>query len=399
MAGKRCQSNAPNNSSSIGIFSQKILIKILSQLSVKAIVQYKCVSKSWKNLISDPTFVEEHLKISSQNPHLTLSWYSPNGKLKNILPFPVHRLLEEPSITVSCEDFHKITIPGTGRFIGSYNGLLCFLFTSWKPAETCNHWLSFSNPATRTISKKLGLLCLSDIHLLGYLEFAFGYVASTRTYKVVAFRAKEIEGLWKSEVKVFSLGGDNSWRNIQSFPLVPYDWLDPYFMLPVSRLNDGVHLSGTINWLAMNKSIEKPVIVSLDLSTETYKQFLLPLGFDEVPFSRPVITVLMDRLCFSYDSNATEFILWQMKEYGVQESWTQLFKISLQYLQMRLYNDGFRLACLYINGDIVICVNKLHNDAFIYNLEDKTVERIKSELFIRWFDETKDYVESLVSVH
>jgi hypothetical protein len=53
-----------------------------------------------------------------------------------------------------------------------------------------------------------------------------------------------------------------------------------------------------------------------------------------------------------------------------------------------------------MNGDIVICVDKLHhNDAFIYNLEDKTVESIKSELFIQWFDDTKDYVESLVSVH
>jgi F-box interacting protein len=277
--------------------------------------------------------------------------------------------------------------------------LLCFILTSWKPAEPCKHQLSFWNPATRTISQKLGLLCLSDIHLFGYLAFAFGYVASTRTYKVVAFRAKEIECLWKSEVKIFSLGGDNSWKNIQSFPVVPYNWLDPYYMLPVSKLNDGVHLSGTINWLAMDESVEQTVIVSLDLLTETYNQFLLPLGFDEVPFSRPVITVLMDRLCFSYDSNETEFILWQMKEYGVQESWAQLLKISLQYFQIRLYNDGCRLACLYINGDIVICVNKLHNDAFICNLEDKTVERIKSELFIRWFDETKDYVESLVSVH
>jgi F-box interacting protein len=397
MARKRRQSNAPKNSSPIGIFSQKILIKILSQLSVKSIVQFKCASKSWNNLISDPTFVEEHLKISSQNPHLTLSWYSRNAESKNILPFPVHRLLDKPSATVSSNDFHLTATPS--KFVGSCNGLLCFILTSWKPAEPCKHWLSFSNPATRTISGKLGLLCLSDIHLLGYLEFTFGYVASTRTYKVVAFRAKEIEGSWKSEVKIFSLGSDNSWKNIQSFPVVPYNWLDPYYMLPVSKLNDGVHLSGTINWLAMDESVEQTVIVSLDLLTETYNQFLPPLGFDEVPFSRPVITVLMDRLCFSYDFKKTEFILWQMKEYGVQESWTQLFKISLQYLQMRLYNDGFRLACLYINGDIVICVNKLHNDAFICNLEDKTVERIKSELFIRWFDETKDYVESLVSVH
>ncbi|GAU40138.1 hypothetical protein TSUD_163070 [Trifolium subterraneum] len=393
------QSNAPKNSSSpTGIFSHKILIEILSRLSVKVIVRFKCVSKSWNNLISDPTFVDKHLKVSSQNPHLTLSWYPSNGKFKNVLPFSVHRLLNKPSATVSSDDFHRMEIPG--RFIGSCNGLLCFLFTSWKPAEPCKNWLSFSNPATRTRSEKLGLLCLSDIHLLGLFEFSFGYVASTRTYKVVAFRAKEIEGLWKSEVKVFSLGGDNSWTNIQSFPVVPYNWLDPYYMLPVSRLNDGVHLSGTINWLAMDESIEEVVIVSLDLSMETYKQFLLPVGFDEVSSSRPAISVLMDRLCFSYDFNKTEFVLWQMKEYGVQESWTQIFKISLRYLQMYLpmHSDGFQLACLYVNGDTVICANKFLNHAFIYNLEDKTVERIRSRNSILWFDEAKDYVESLVSI-
>jgi F-box interacting protein len=397
MARKRRQSNAPKNSSPIGIFSQKILVKILSQLNVKAIVQYKCVSKSWNNLISDPTFVEEHLKISSQKPHLTLYWYTRNTESYNIVPFPVHRLLDKPSATVSSDDFHRIA---RSKFVGSCNGLLCFILTSCKPAEPCKHQVSFWNPATRTISQKLGLLCLSDIHLFGYLAFAFGYVASTRTYKVVAFRAKEIEGSWKSEVKIFSLGGDNSWKNIQSFPVVPYNWLDPYYMLPVSKLNDGVHLSGTINWLAMDESVEQTVIVSLDLLTESYKQFLLPLGFDEVPFSRPVITVLMDRLCFSYDFKKTEFILWQMKEYGVQESWTQLFKISLEYLQMYLpmHNDGFQLACLYVNGDTAICANKFLNHAFIYNLEDKTVERVRSKQSIRWFEEAKDYVESLVPV-
>jgi hypothetical protein len=66
----------------------------------------------------------------------------------------------------------------------------------------------------------------------------------------------------------------------------------------------------------------------------------------------------MDCLCFSHNSNKTEFLLWQMKEYGVQESWNQLFKISLQYLQMHLpmHDDGFQLAC--VNGDRVIFADK-----------------------------------------
>jgi F-box interacting protein len=252
--------------------------------------------------------------------------------------------------------------------------------------------LCFRNPATRTTSEKLGSLCYSNFDF-GFFHFTFGYDASTRTYKVVAFRARENGGSWKSEVKVFSVGR-NCWRNIQSFPVVPYNWLDKF-----RCLNEGIHFSGTVNWLALDKSItqvEQFVIVSLDLLTETYKQFLLPPGFDEVPFSHPNLRVLMDCLCFSYNSKKTEFVLWQMKEYGVQESWTQLFKISDQNLQVQHY--GFPLVCLYVYGDMAIFADKVSKQVCIYNLKDKTVQRTKNSNCIRLFEKAKDYVESLVSV-
>jgi F-box interacting protein len=268
-------------------------------------------------------------------------------------------------------------------FVGSCNGLLCFV--SWEPAAEPIRLLHISNPATRTRFQNFEFT-------FGYgFRFAFGYDASKRTYKVVAFRAKK-----NSEVKVFNLG-NNCWRNIQNFPRD----LDHNFT--------GVHFCGTINWLALDKSIthtDQLVIVSLDLSTETYKQFLLPLGFyeDEVPFSQLVLRVLMDSLCFYHDSNKTEFILWKMKEYGVQDSWTQLFKISYQHLAMqlriRLPMDNIdQLVCLYVNGDIVVFASRRWKPSFIYNLKDKTVVKIKSKITTHWLSDTKDYVESLVSVH
>jgi F-box interacting protein len=180
-------------------------------------------------------------------------------------------------------------------------------------------------------------------------------------------------------------------------------------------LNNGMHVYGTINWLALDKSthIEQFVIVSLDLSKETYKEFLLPLGFDVVPFSQPLLRALMDCLCFSHCSNKTEFILWKMKEYGVQESWTQLFKISYQNLAKQIvvsmgfmglgfnidYGYYYQLVCLYVNGDIVIFASNFCKQSFIYNLKDNTVVKIKSINTIHWFHDSKDYVESLVSVH
>jgi len=40
-------------------------MEVLSFLSVKYLMHFKCVCKSWKTIISDPTFVKLHLKIST----------------------------------------------------------------------------------------------------------------------------------------------------------------------------------------------------------------------------------------------------------------------------------------------------------------------------------------------
>ena len=103
----------------------------------------------------------------------------------------------------------------------------------------------------------------------------------------------------------------------------------------------GVYLSGTLNWLAIYNSlhynfeditVDQFVIVSLNLETETYNQYMLPRGFDEVPQETPTVGVLGGCLCFSclYNKTDLNFVLWQMKKFGVEESWTQLFKINCE---------------------------------------------------------------------
>jgi F-box interacting protein len=198
----------------------------------------------------------------------------------------------------------------------------------------------------------------------------------------------------ESVVKVFSLADNNYSRNIQCLPALPVYWSHP-------SKNNGVHLNGTINWLAFRNNInssvpvDKYVILSLDLSTETYTQLLPPPGFDNVlEYHLPKIVVLMDCLCFCHDFEKTHFVIWQMKDFGVQESWIRLFKIS---------NEKFfkwpSLLPLYLseNGDTLILANG-DKEAFIYNHRDKTIEKIGISNHILW-SQAKDYVESLVSIH
>ncbi|AES75691.1 putative F-box domain-containing protein [Medicago truncatula] len=397
----------------------ELIAEILSFLNVKTIMQLKCVSKSWNSLINDSTFVQKHLKKSSQNPHIILTPPTLKYPISSVESFPVSRLLENPSITVFGDNFHDLN--DTCQVIGSCNGLFCLIFHSLHRKYT-KYWFCLWNPATRTISEELGTFRCYNTSSETF-KFGFGCDISTGTYKLVAYRAEEDDanhsGSWRSQVRIFSLS-DNCWRNIESFPLIPIGCIQ------INRNNNGVHLSGKINWLVIRNYfcasyhyecmnyVEQFVIVSLDLSTETYTQFLLPFGFDEVPHFQPTLHVLMDCLCFSHDFKGTEFVIWQMKKFGVQESWTLLFRID--YFNLEMYNltinydtdfdAEFIESCtppllpLYLskNDDTLILANYEDDRAIIYNLRDKRVERVKISSKLCWFS-AMDYAESLISTH
>ncbi|XP_058741587.1 uncharacterized protein LOC131613968 [Vicia villosa] len=71
-------------------------------------------------------------------------------------------------------------------------------------------------------------------------------------------------------------------------------------------------------------TLDQFVIISLDLGAERHVELMPPRGLEEVPLIEPTICVLTDSLCFCHDFKQTCLIIWQMKEFGVGESWTQL---------------------------------------------------------------------------
>jgi len=392
---------------SLIVLLDELKVEILSRLPVKTLVQFKCVCKSWKILIShDPSFAKLHLQRSSRNTHLLLIPYWGHFD-RSVVPIPVSRLLESPSI------IRDITIPNDPYYrlrkgiwiVGSCNGLICLYDASWNAAAFYeNVWFRLWNPATNALSEKFG-------YSTNHFRYTFGYDISNDTYKVVAFSY--------DKVKVFCLT-DDVWRNIPTFPIVPFD-LYPRRLHCHPFVSRGVYVSGTINWLAIRNmteyewndiSINQFVIVSLVLATETYRQLLPPSGFVEVPPVEPCVTVLMDCLCFSHRFKGTHFILWRMMEFGVQESWTQFLKISFQDLQIDYgisdsleYRSQLFLFPMYLsesNETLIMASNQQgygddENHAILYNWRDKRVEQISSlDNKILWF-QIKDYVESVVS--
>jgi len=113
----------------------------------------------------------------------------------------------------------------------------------------------------------------------------------------------------------------------------------------------------------------------------------------------PKLSVLNDYLCFFHDFKQTHFVIWQMKEFGVQESWTRLFKISYQNIQNDYHFDdlcrGLLPLCLLEKNDkLLMTINDfLHRRPILYNLRDNKGEMIN----IAWWSNGMNYVESLIS--
>ncbi|XP_058741961.1 F-box/kelch-repeat protein At3g23880-like [Vicia villosa] len=352
---------------------------------------------------------------------------------RGVIPYSVNSLLDNPSFDFSVDSYYLVQDKGCSNIVGSCNGLIC-LVGEYNTYEYYEYLFRLWNPATGTTSPKFGFLGSLHDPPAGPVsrydccyKFTFGCDNSTSTYKLVA--SSYDAHAHRSYVRILSFG-DNVWRNIQSFPVDPlYSDLSYQYYGDVS-----VYFKSTINWLAIQNhlcydstniediSIEQFVIVSLDLRTETYNQYLLPPEFDQVPTVAPIISVLGDCLSFSYCYNETHLIIWQMKKFGVQNSWTKFLKISYCNFQIHYdysnediegnedieYNFELRPLFLSKDGDTLVLNNIIQEcQTILYNWRNDIVERTKiTATTIITCDSTVhnasctayDYIESLVSV-
>ncbi|XP_050918644.1 F-box/kelch-repeat protein At3g23880-like [Lathyrus oleraceus] len=362
---------------SLTVLPDELMAEIFSWLSVKHVMQLRCVNKFFKTLISDPYFVQMHLEKSTPTPNLALVWL----------------------VCRKDSDSHFLSQSIPGLLQNQFNSLRND--PSYRLINFCIPFFSrcmalFLEPSYEN-NNKFGLFSRAV-----EFKFCFGYDNLNKTYKMVAFLVDlDIDRCLENTVKIFSLG-DNSWRDIQCFPVdvIPLHWIDVWH-------NKDVYLNGTINWLAYSNYdfylmgvIENYAILSLDLSTESYTQMTLPRGFDKGPHVRANIALLMNFLCFCRDLERNHFVIWQMKEFGVQESWIQLFKISYHnfYSTSNLFDiQKAELLPIHLseNGYTLILTNEYKAPVFICDCRDDTVELIRTTDTILWLW-AKDHIESLV---
>lgn len=277
----------------------ELMIDILLRLPAKPLMQFKSICKLWYYIISAPQFADLHLAqtLAQSNPNLRFVFSAPHLSLAEFDTFDGITELNNP--------FRN---QGFAHVVGSCHGLICL----------CNYDLHLTillyNPTTRT-HKKLPFLPKSSTLSHRY-SFGFGYDDISRDYKFVRIlQSDEGTGPFKSQVMVYSLKMD-SWLRAPDVPR-PFS----------SCREDGVLVNGNLHWIheSFNGKEKDYSIVGFSLVDHSFSE--VPQPTFEEDFINLRVGMLDGCLCLMVNDLDYSDI-WILKEYGVAQSWTRLFKVK-----------------------------------------------------------------------
>ncbi|RDX74206.1 F-box/kelch-repeat protein, partial [Mucuna pruriens] len=335
--GYRLLSSTGDRFPSLPVLPDELIIEILLRVSVRSLLQFKCVSKLWNTLISDPKFAKDHFRVSIADPNMAHQRLVSSGFIgpSKIRSFSTQLLFQNSPTPAQS---HCFPTNANCRILGSCHGLLCLY-------DFRNGYVTLWNPSTRLQSERLPICGSFTYH-------GFGYDHLNDKYKLLL----ALKGDTVTKIYTF---GPNSFTVIENFPrqeTYPLGW-------------QGKFLKGTLNWISKRKRGDPWVILSLDLGTETYGEILLPDG-DCKYICKPVLDVLRNCLsvCF-FDPIEIHWVLWLMKDYGVRDSWTKLTIIPCHL------NHFYQPLCISEDGVVLLTTNC--SELVLYNSNDGRFDYLK----------------------
>ncbi|XP_071738816.1 putative F-box protein At3g16210 [Rutidosis leptorrhynchoides] len=190
---------------------------ILAGLPGKSLLRFRCVSKHWNRLISDPYF----MKSGSRRMIL----------LQHPMPFIIldtkdHSIINIPNSLLEEKECKEVSI------VGTHNGIVVVTITDFS----LRTHMYLYNPLTRA-SKLLDVMDRPCPEHFSSYEFGFGYGATTEDLKIVRFGSFLVSYLAQLTCHVYDFK-TSSWAR----SALPFD--DYFFFW-----DEGVFLHGYIYWL------------------------------------------------------------------------------------------------------------------------------------------------------
>ncbi|XP_047961883.1 F-box protein At3g07870-like [Salvia hispanica] len=319
---------------------------ILSRLPLRSIAISKCVCKPWLNLLESNDF---EIKTPP-----ALARVTSNNWLSHCMIFEIE---DEEEADLDSHDLHYNRLTDSKIYHGSSiagvaaNGslLLLVVVTTYSNPTCCLH---ICNPITR----KYVYLDLPEAYTC-YLSFGFGLSKISGQYKVVCINT------FSGSHHVYTLG-TGTWRRLE-------DGAPSGFNLPSITAQSA--LNGNPHWTLRDPK-QRMWICGFDVETECFSIFSTPPPIDGRGRLNGKLAALRDCLCYSYTWD-DEIVIWLMKEYQVEESWTIEYKLSTTRF-------GFdKTKILYVipikifkDGDILMLMNS--NQLIYYSNKTRTTQKI-----------------------
>ncbi|KAL3812865.1 hypothetical protein ACJIZ3_014133 [Penstemon smallii] len=339
---------------------QEILIDVFSRLPTKSIGKFRCLSKSWRTLLTTTEFIEFHLTRKTHKENLIL--VNPSHSL-HVITLPI----ENDSVPRNLELLNTWT-----EVVGSCNGLVLLLNDEVKVFVVNPITLQQVNIPDSPVALKKNE---------SFSMYGFGYDCSNDDYKIVTLSYYDTDNEYEPDcidtfVDVFSLKR-GVWKRVSCSP---YDHAVP-------DISSGAFVNGAIHWLASSReSGYRSVIAGFDLANEVFYEIPPPNDVDLARFVFYKLVVLGGCLCLV---NNTKSEFWMMKEYGLVESWTN-FKIDVDCEW-----DIVKPLC-FIGDEEVMLINE-GDSLVVYSIKDRTMKDMVFGGIPSMFIDGGTFVESLVS--
>ncbi|XP_074306382.1 F-box/kelch-repeat protein At3g23880-like [Silene latifolia] len=346
---------APNKTSKLftSRLPLELILEIFSYLPTKSLKRLRYVFDnefpSFSKSLETYSFQHKHAANVSTNPtsvKFLIKAEYPHYIIHEIDSYP----FKPPSITHSYnyeQLFKNIIIPCDseksygGEVIGGCNGLICLFFEIQVelkkrddvmcpcciPRETFHH-LKLWNPCTgehHAIPTPQGFrfeLFNDDMFSddVSITLFGFGYDFVNKTYKLV---------IGQGAITQFYDWSTDAWKIVETIDI---NW-DKFciFMSSVNSLwqsqpQSGYYFNGALHWIVSSTSI-----VSIDLSTEVSNFINMPhccsSKEDQHGSNMGVVKGCLSVSCHRFLDKKVS--IWVMKEYGREESWTNILNITL----------------------------------------------------------------------
>ncbi|KAL6200494.1 hypothetical protein ACLB2K_030275 [Fragaria x ananassa] len=327
-----------------------VIFDILSRLPPKSLLRFRCVCKAWRTLISDPYFIKEHL--SRVNNSCSYSVF-----VKDVSTF---RSIDSPK---------------------HYSGMMMVLF----PAES----------SIFRESKVLPKLHTKDLFPSSPDYYGFGYDSATDDYKVIVGDFRYLAS-YKNCILVYTVK-TGSWRKLQYHGL--------------ALLGYGCLVNGALHWVQeepWEAEVDSYKLVSFDLTEEKFHEIPSPYHPNNPIDRRNHLVASAGKfrksLALYSRGPGSEYMMWVMKEAGVEKSWNEVIKIPKEVLHVSgdhhrhhiiwtplcISNDGVTL--------IVVCAIPHHTGSFLRFLTFYYPKENRCRNLIEHcVSEAVTYLETLVS--